>query len=100
MGRIIAEALRRRSGTEEAVQSVNGLFGSLFREKVPAVESASLNIVAPDAPERDRSSFLDIPGIKQSLCAPQGQERADDPTPARAIGRVMLAIDRRGGAVL
>jgi hypothetical protein len=49
------------------------LFGSLFREKVSGIEGVSSNIIGPPSPERDWSALLDIPGIKRSFGAPQGQ---------------------------
>src|SRR5437879_441221 len=85
---------------KEVVQSFGGLFGSLFREKVAGLERESLNIVAPGLPKRDGSRFLDVPSIKRPSRAPQGQERADDPTPAGTIRLVMLAVDGGGGSIL
>jgi hypothetical protein len=61
------------------------LVGSLFREKVAGIEPASLNVIAPGFPKRDGSRFLDVPSIKRPLGAPQGEERADYPTPVGTI---------------
>src|SRR3989449_7711059 len=96
--------LPRRSAqsneAKEVFQSLGGLSGSLSREKVAGLERASLNIVAPGLPKRDGSRFLDVPSIKPPSRAPQGQERADDPTPAGTIRLVMLAVDGGGGSIL
>jgi hypothetical protein len=51
-------------GVEEMVQSFGGLFGSLFREKMAAIERVSLNVVAPHSPERNWSRLLDVPSIE------------------------------------
>src|SRR5215471_11617026 len=88
------------SGAEEAVESVSGWFGGLFREKVPGAQGASLNIIAPGSPKREWSGLLDVPSSKRSKSAPQGKERTDYPTPTRTIRLVMLAIDGCGGSIL
>ena len=84
---------------EEAAQHLGGLFGILFREKVAGVEPVAFNIIAPGLPKRDQSGLRYVPGIERPLRPPHGQERAHDPTTARAIRFVMLTVDRRGGAV-
>jgi hypothetical protein len=86
--------------TEEALQSFGSLFGSLFREKVAGIERASLNILAPRLPERDRSRFLDVASTERPLGAPQEEERTSYPMPGGTIRLVMLAIDGRGGSIL
>jgi hypothetical protein len=88
------------SGAEEAVESICGLFRSLFREKVPSVKGASDNIIAPGSPKRDGSAFLGVPSSKRSLSTPQGEERTGDPTPTRKIRQVMFTIDSGGGSIL
>src|SRR5215218_45861 len=85
---------------EEAGQHLGSLFGNLFREKVAGVDPMSLNNIAPGLPKRDRSGLRDIPSIERPLRPPHCQERTHDPTTARAIRLVMLAVDRCGGAVL
>src|ERR1051326_2307646 len=90
----------RFSGTEEALESVSGLFGSLFREKVPCVQCVSLNFIAPGPPERDGPALLDIPSSKRSGSTPQDQERTDDPTLARTIRLVMFTIDGCRSSIL
>ena len=92
--------MTRESGAEEAVESISGLFGSLFWEKVSGVKGASNNIIAPSSPKRDGSAFLSVPSSKRSLSTPQDEKRTDDPTPAGTIRLVMFTIDSGGGSIL
>jgi hypothetical protein len=75
-------------GAEEAVQSVSGLLGSLYREKVSGFEGTSLNIIALPSSTYQVSS------------APQDKERTDYATPARTVHPIMLAIYARTGSIL
>src|SRR5215212_3767912 len=89
-----------RPGAEEVVQSLSGLFGSLFREEVSGTQGVPSNVVAPPSPERDRSTLLDVPGGERSLGTPQGQERTHYPTLARTICLIVLAIYAGCGSIL
>src|SRR6185437_1560753 len=88
-----------KGSSEELAQSVCSLFRLLFRKEMPSSHSASLNVVAPCAPDRQRSSLCAVPAIQPAARAPQGQKRGADASSGRAIGLVMLAIPRRGGAI-
>ena len=46
------------------------------------------------------SRFVDVPGTKRPLGAPQGKKRTGYPTAAGTIRLVMLAVDGRGGSIL
>jgi hypothetical protein len=58
---------------EKAVQSFGRVVGRLFREKMARVECVTLNILAPDLPERDWSTGRYIPRIKSPASAPEYQ---------------------------
>src|SRR5215510_5370472 len=86
-----------RTATKKGSQRIGRRLWRGLRKEVAALEGLPLNVVAPLAPEGERSALLLIPSIERTSSAPQREDWAADATAASAIRHVMLAIDARSG---
>ena len=67
---------------EKPPQGVRGLSGGGFREKMPALERISGDVIGPVVPQRDRS--LGVPVVEWALRAPHDEHRRSDRANARS----------------
>jgi hypothetical protein len=63
-------------------------------------DGLALNIVGPLLPQAERTPIFFVPAVERSLLTPQGQQRTGDAPAVFAIGFVVIAINRGGGAVI
>ena len=87
-------------GAKNRSQRRGGVARMLLWEEVPAVDGRALDVVGELAPQRQRAAGVRVPGADRPAPAPQREQRARDPPAGRAVGTVVLAVDRGRGAVL